>query len=191
MSEHTEVAVPKPGKCARCGRALKHAYEVNGVPYGPVCVRKLGFAIASDGVASRKRKAYQEPPMNETQLSFFEADAPGLDVVYTGTILGNDEDRIVAAHRPGQSARPLPLHLQIVNHSPTGFCWGYGGSGPAQLAFAILYDYLRDKERALSLYQDFKFKIIGGLPMDKNFQLTGQQVEAAITEITIGRLQHE
>jgi hypothetical protein len=36
---------------------------------------------------------------------------------------------------------PLPLRLDIVNHSPTGFAWGYSGSGSAQLAVAILADW--------------------------------------------------
>src|SRR5262245_12952424 len=36
---------------------------------------------------------------------------------------------------------PLPLRQEIRNHSPTGFSWGYDGSGPAQLALAILADH--------------------------------------------------
>ena len=32
--------------------------------------------------------------------------------------------------------------LNIANHSPTGFEWGYAGSGPAQLALALLLDAL-------------------------------------------------
>lgn len=36
---------------------------------------------------------------------------------------------------------PLPLFKEIRNHSPTGFEWGYNGSGPAQLALAILADH--------------------------------------------------
>lgn len=39
--------------------------------------------------------------------------------------------------------RALPLRLGVRNHSPTGFSWGYNGSGPAQLALAILCDHLR------------------------------------------------
>ena len=35
--------------------------------------------------------------------------------------------------------QPLP-HFPF--HSPSGFAWGYGGSGPADLAFAILIDHL-------------------------------------------------
>jgi Family of unknown function (DUF6166) len=32
--------------------------------------------------------------------------------------------------------RRLNPRLDLWNHSPTGFEWGYGGSGPAQLALA-------------------------------------------------------
>src|SRR5262245_22144387 len=40
----------------------------------------------------------------------------------------------------GRQRSPLPLCLELRNHSPTGFEWGYGGSGPAQLALALLVD---------------------------------------------------
>ncbi|MCU4744613.1 DUF6166 domain-containing protein [Natronoglomus mannanivorans] len=35
--------------------------------------------------------------------------------------------------------------LEVRNHGPTGFEWGYNGSGPAQLALAILLDYTDDE----------------------------------------------
>lgn len=53
--------------------------------------------------------------------------------------------------------------LKLRNHSPTGFNWGYDGSGPAQLALAVMLE-LFDKETALKHYQDFKFVLIGSLP---------------------------
>lgn len=37
---------------------------------------------------------------------------------------------------------PLNPRFDAVNHSPDGFEWGYGGSGPSQLAFAMLADLL-------------------------------------------------
>ena len=61
---------------------------------------------------------------------------------------------------------PLEKFLDEVNHSPDGFQWGYGGSGPAQLAYAILRRYFeleQEKEPrrlARELYQDFKRDII-------------------------------
>ena len=57
----------------------------------------------------------------------------------------------------GTSSRALPLHLELRNHSPTGFAWGYGGSGPAQLALAILMDATGEQTLALRHYQEFKF----------------------------------
>jgi len=53
--------------------------------------------------------------------------------------------------------------LEVFDHSPTGFSWGYGGSGPAQLALAILLRYIPEKEAVL-LHQDFKWKFIATLP---------------------------
>lgn len=58
----------------------------------------------------------------------------------------------------------------VSNHSPDGFNWGYGGSGPAQLALAICLELwpLTFKERKFGPlpfdYQDFKFKYIATLP---------------------------
>jgi hypothetical protein len=44
--------------------------------------------------------------------------------------------------------------LAHVNHSPDGFNWGYTGSGPHQLAFALLLK-LRGLEYAQSNYRHF------------------------------------
>lgn len=53
--------------------------------------------------------------------------------------------------------------LKVRNHSPTGFSWGYGGSGPAQLALAILLEET-NKEIAEQFYMDFKWDVIARLP---------------------------
>jgi hypothetical protein len=52
---------------------------------------------------------------------------------------------------------------KVINHSPTGFAWGYGGSGPAQLALAILLACC-PKDVAIRNYQRFKREVIAGLP---------------------------
>lgn len=57
---------------------------------------------------------------------------------------------------PGKSQR-------IYNHSPDGFNWGYGGSGPAQLALGILLE-LTDAVYACVEYQAFKWQFIAKLP---------------------------
>lgn len=50
--------------------------------------------------------------------------------------------------------------LKLRRHSPDGFAWGYGGSGPAQLALAILLAAGVEQELALLRYQDFKAEFL-------------------------------
>lgn len=71
---------------------------------------------------------------------------------------------------------PLNPRLDLRRHSPTGFEWGYGGSGPAQLALAILADVTGDDEVALRLYMRFKFGVVSGLPKH-GFLLPATDVE--------------
>jgi len=52
----------------------------------------------------------------------------------------------------------------VWNHSPDGFNWGYGGSGPSQLALAVLLEITSSEKRALDMYQDFKRNVIARLP---------------------------
>jgi hypothetical protein len=72
--------------------------------------------------------------------------------------------------------RPLHLHLNFCNHSPTGYDWGYGGSGPAQLAFEILYDVFADPELAWTLHQRFKFDRIATLSRDAPWNIREGEV---------------
>jgi hypothetical protein len=69
--------------------------------------------------------------------------------------------------------------LQVRNHSPTGFSWGYGGSGPAQLALALLLE-LTTKEMSILWYQDVKWQIIAKLPQ-ADFTLDSQEIISFIT----------
>lgn len=69
---------------------------------------------------------------------------------------------------------PLDPRTDINNHGP-GLEWGYGGSGPAQLALAILaYEY-GDEKFAERWHQEFKRHVIAGLFRDQ-FILTSEEV---------------
>jgi hypothetical protein len=65
--------------------------------------------------------------------------------------------------RPGQERLTPERSLELVNHSPSGFEWGYGGSGPAQLALALLLDYTENKTFALDHYQVLKTEVVSQL----------------------------
>jgi hypothetical protein len=62
----------------------------------------------------------------------------------------------------GRQLFPGPS-LKVQNHSPDGFNWGYGGSGPAQLALAVLLKCV-GRDLALRHYQDFKWRFLAPLP---------------------------
>jgi len=69
-------------------------------------------------------------------------------------IKGNEATREVMID--GHWLNPLPSQL-VWNHSPDGFNWGYGGSGPAQLALAILMAAGIESEIAVKFHQNFKW----------------------------------
>ena len=79
---------------------------------------------------------------------------------------------------------PLDPRLDLRNHSPTGFEWGYGGSGPAQLALAALADHLGDDAEALRLYQDFKFAVVAKLPHE-SWTLSSEDIDDALRRLSI------
>lgn len=65
----------------------------------------------------------------------------------------------------GARLDPKPSQ-KIWNHSPDGFAWGYGGSGPAQLALAILLKAGFDEQQAIRFHQRFKAQFIATLPRE-------------------------
>ena len=83
-------------------------------------------------------------------------------------------------------ASMLDAGHRYVNHSPTGFEWGYLGSGPAQLAFAILLDHFGTPGEALLWYQDFKFLAIANLQANR-WELTTEEIETYLDRIRVLR----
>jgi hypothetical protein len=77
-------------------------------------------------------------------------------------ISGDSNSRMVAI----DGVELSPEQSQAVfNHSPDGFCWGYAGSGPSQLALALLLIFA-DEDFAKANYQAFKFEVIANLKGD-------------------------
>ncbi len=76
----------------------------------------------------------------------------------------------------------LDPRFDLRSHSPGGFDWGYCGSGPAQLALALLADHLGSDEQAMNLYQRFKWTLVAGLPK-KQWVLTSEMIDLALRSI--------
>jgi len=73
---------------------------------------------------------------------------------------------------------------KVRDHSPTGFNWGYGGSGPAQLALALLMVFA-GREFAERNYQDFKWQMVATLPQE-DFEMSAASVEEWIRQRQVG-----
>lgn len=106
--------------------------------------------------------------------------AGGNGRVYDGFTTADGERRVTVT--VGDVTRNLDPRLDLRNHSPSGLNWAYGGSGPAQLALALLADVLDDDERALALYQDFKWSVV--LHLDNaGWTLTDAEVRAVVERL--------
>lgn len=99
-------------------------------------------------------------------------------ITYFGTNQGVGPQQVQIRH--GNRNITFLKH-RIVLHSPDGFQWGYGGSGPADLALNMLYDYLlRTKCKgarcmALDLHQSFKWGFIA--TQTRELCVPGEQIE--------------
>ena len=77
---------------------------------------------------------------------------------------------------------PLNARFDLFEHSVTGFEWGYEGSGPAQLALAVLADHFQDDDKACEFHQDFKRRLIAKLPRG-GWSLTSQHIQAVLDSL--------
>jgi hypothetical protein len=75
--------------------------------------------------------------------------------------------------------RELNPRLDLRSHSPTGFEWGYGGSGPAQLALALVADACGRRLAKAAIYQRVKAAIVAGLPHD-GWTLSEEEIRVAV-----------
>lgn len=100
--------------------------------------------------------------------------------VYVGQRTAQGASVLIRQEAPGLPyplfIDPLPLRLDLCNHSPSGFEWGYLGSGPAQLALALLAHATGDDAYACAQYQTFKEDVVARLPPEQDWRMTDAQV---------------
>ena len=67
-------------------------------------------------------------------------------------------------------------------HSPDGFEWGYHGSGPCQLALALVADATGDDELAKRVYLLFMHRIVSGLVIE-GWELSAAEIRLEVESI--------
>lgn len=93
---------------------------------------------------------------------------------YFGKIEGDLEWSVFVTN--GIETLPLNLRLDLENHSPTGFSWGYYGSGPSQLALALLADATGNDAESVRLHQTFKNEKIATIPKENEWTMTQKEI---------------
>ena len=88
---------------------------------------------------------------------------------------------VVEVRAPDGIWYALEPRLDLRDHSPTGFEWGYGDSGPAQLALALAATRLRDHE-AIAIYQDLKRALVAQLDEDQ-WQFDAALLDELLTQL--------
>jgi hypothetical protein len=119
---------------------------------------------------------------NETHSTEQTRPAGDRDVAYVGY---RRRGQAIVEKLPCQERLTPDRSLELMNHSPSGFEWGYGGSGPAQLALALLLDYTGDEAFALDHYQAFKTEVVSQLDCvrsDGRWRLTASEIDAVLHE---------
>lgn len=99
--------------------------------------------------------------------------------VYRGLRLPDGTAKVEAGKLTANARPPMrevePLK-HLVRHSPDGYNWGYGGSGPSDLARSIIGDTMGTDSPPAHVYQQFKGKVIASFDPTKGWRLTSYEI---------------
>ena len=70
----------------------------------------------------------------------------------------------------------LEEHYDVKRFTRYGFEWTYEGESPQQLALALLFNHLGDKDRAIRLSEPFMKKVVANL--DNDWRLDSSDIDA-------------
>lgn len=99
--------------------------------------------------------------------------------VYEGLKVRTTNDFIV--YKNGEILDPAKSQ-KVRHHSPDGFSWGYGGSGPAQLALALLLEEI-PQGLAIKNYQKFKRRVVAAWDVNGNWSITSRHIKDHVAVI--------
>ena len=125
--------------CRKCGRVLKNPVAIlKGI--GPVCERKEGYLVTSKD---------QHEGNNDVIIGYDGGD------IFIERLGKNGEQTTVSGCRTN-------IPLQNDAKSPTGYNFGYSGSGPACFAMNVCLLFFKHAADAYEHYQEFKRKFVAG-----------------------------
>jgi hypothetical protein len=149
-------------RCRRCHRVLKNPVQIK-LGIGKVCARKEAW------------DAEKEKQETGDELLPYDGGA-----VWVQRIM-----RPLPSRRTGQQSIPVPCGVrcnvprQRMIHG-AGYEFGYGGSGPADLALNIMLLFCADPKQAERLHQSFKWAYLAATTPDDRLEIPRAEIERFI-----------
>lgn len=138
-------------KCRRCNRILKREpWRSKGI--GPLCFRRDQI----DHIRKEQGDDDEIVPYDGGDIWIERRMA---------IMIGRKGQEEVGTH-PASGVRTNVPRFEY-KHSPTGFNFGYSGSGPADFALNVLLLFCKDKQDAYRNYQNFKAMFVAGCQSDR------------------------
>ena len=160
--------------CERCRRPLTDPKSI-AAGMGEICLGNTNKGTHMNDTDIAKRAKFED--VFYALIPFSQA------LVMHRNVSENDDDSVVVTNVP---------HL-VVHHSPTGFDFGYYGSGAADLALNVCQLYLNQVnysgqktkcydgqcwKLAWTLHQEFKREFIAGVNWRKGATIPFEKIEA-------------
>jgi len=115
-----------------------------------------------------------------------------MDTTGEAVVLVVDPERKTAHYLPHLCEQHTPRAKALLRHygchSPTGFNWGYGGSGPSELAFMLLLDLGVSDERAWAAHHALVTNMLAGLDQDKPWTISDRRLRSWLLRYEGGTL---
>jgi hypothetical protein len=162
----------RSGKCARCGRPLRDPVSVS-IGLGPTCRGYRGVGSGGKDSMDSGKDLCKRDEFSDR----YDGNTPFAEALILKRF---KQEQINSFEHPTEVGGVITnVHHLVTHHSPDGFEFGYGGSGPADLALNIcqlylnMQDYTGEKTKcwdgscwklAYLLHQDFKRDIIASVP---------------------------
>jgi uncharacterized protein DUF6166 len=90
-------------------------------------------------------------------------------------------DRTIDGVKVTVDGAPLDPATGVAEYSKNGFEWSYEGPEPRQLALAILFNHLGDKDAAKAAAEPFMEAVVANF--DNEWEMTSDDIDLALTAL--------
>ena len=153
-------------KCRICNRPLKNPVYIK-MGIGPICAKRLALDKAFKQQAGDDDEIV---PYDGGPIWIERRPAPTLQVVPGGF------ESVDQIHYCSGIVTNVPR--QIYRHSPTGYNFGYQGSGPADFALNVCLLFCSQPADAYRLYQEFKRDFVSKESSPERLEIPADDIKA-------------